>query len=144
MMSSEDLVSLILGEIPPDGDGALRYDSRRNLYELTFPPSMRWETQTFWIHPETLKVVEASKTDIFTREETRVSYNKFRKTDSVIFPTEIEIEAPGENSRIGLSFRKIEINPPLSLDLFRLSIPPGVEVVEMEDPTGLFPPALSE
>jgi len=139
-MGSEELVSLILGEIPLHGDASICYDSRRRLYKLTFPPSTRWERQTFWIHPKTLRVVEASKTDAFKREEIRFCFSQFRKTGSVTFPREIQIEVPAIDNRIRINFRKIEINLPLPPDIFRLSIPPGVEVVEINDSMMRFPP----
>lgn len=132
-MSSEESVSLILGEIPLHEDASIRYDSGRGLFQLTFPPSAEWETQTFWIEPETLRVVEITKTRALTGEEIRVSFSQFRKTGSVAFPKEIQIELSGGDNRIGLNFREIEIDLPLPQGLFSLSIPPGVEVVEIED-----------
>ena len=140
-MGSEELVSLILGEIPLRGDATINYDSRRGLYRLTFPPSARWETETFWIDPKTLRVLEISKTDPLGREEIRILFGPFRKRGSVTFPTKIQIELPTVDNRIRLNFRKVEINPPLSPDLFRLPIPPGIEVVEIDDSMGRFPSA---
>lgn len=132
-MSSQELISLILGEIPPRQDGSISYDPRRRLYRLAIPPSRRWETQTFWIEPKTLRVVEVSSTDRFGRDEIRVFFSQFRKTGSFTFPREIRIDVPVSNDRIQLGFRKIEINPFLPSDLFRLSVPPGVEVVEISE-----------
>jgi hypothetical protein len=131
--SSEELVSLILGEIPPHGDPSVSYDSDRALYRLMFPASANWKTQTFWIDPDTLRVVDISKTDAFTGEEIHCHFSRFRRKGSVIFPMEIQIEVIGVNKRIALDFRKLEVNPPLPRDLFTLSVPRGVEVVEIRE-----------
>lgn len=139
-MSSEELVSLILGEIPLRGDSSIGYDSRRRLYVLTFPPSNRRKTETFWVDPKTLRVVEISKTDLKSGE-IRILFSRFKKAGSATFPREIEIEVPETDNRIGLNFRKVEVNPLLGPDLFRLPIPPGVEVVEIDDAGGQFPRA---
>jgi len=137
--NSEEFVSLILGSIPLREDGSLRYDAYRSLYQLTFPPSTRWETQTFWIHPKTLRVLEILKTDALNGEEIRISFGRFRKAGSVTFPMEIDIEVPAADNRIRLRFRRVEVNPSLSQDLFRLSTPPGVEIVAIDQDMGRFP-----
>jgi len=141
-LTSSEFIAFILGEIPREDRVSVEYDLHRRLYRLTFPPSTRWETQTFWIDPKTLRVVEVSKTDTVKREEIRVSFSQFRKTGSVIFPTAIQIDVPATNNRIRLDFQKMEINLPLSPDLFRLSVPPGAEMVKIDDTMGRFPPAL--
>ena len=141
-LTTREFIAFLLGEIPSEDGVSVEYDLHRRLYRLTLPPSTRWETQTFWIDPKTLRVVEVSKTDSFKREEIRVSFSHFRKTGSLIFPTEIQIDVPAANNRIRLNFQKIEINLPLSPDLFRLSIPPGVEMVKIHDGMGRFPLAL--
>ncbi len=143
-MSSQALISLILREIPSREDGSISYDPQRRHYRLTIPPSSRWATQTFWIEPKTLRIIEVSSTDVLSGDEIRIFFSQFRKTGSLNFPREIRIDVPAINNRIRLRFQKIEINPLLPSDLFRLSVPPGVEVVEIAEsasrPTESHPP----
>ena len=134
-ISSEALVSLLLGDIPPEGAVSMGYDSGKGLYRLAFPPSTEWMTQNYWIHPKTLKVLEMSKT-ILEGEEIRVVFNGFKKTGSVQFPREIALEVPGARNRIRLDLHTIEINPSLPPDLFALSPPIGAEVLEINGPSG--------
>jgi hypothetical protein len=141
-IGSEALVSLILGRIPTTGDGSIRYDANRGLYRVSFPPSIRWKMQDFWIHPRTLRVIEIAKKDAMSGEAIRVSFSRVRKVQSVDFPTGIEIGIAEVNSLITLRFRKLEINPSFAPDLFRLAIPPGVEVVELDHVIGRQPSAL--
>ncbi|MBW2120749.1 MAG: DUF4292 domain-containing protein [Deltaproteobacteria bacterium] len=131
-MESEALVSMFFGEIPYREAGSIAYAHERGLFRLNFPRSPQWEAQTFWIHPKTLRVVEVSKID-HMGQEIRISFKRFRKTRSVAFPREIEIEASGSGSLIRLDFRKVTINVPLPEELFRLPVPPGAEVVEMDE-----------
>jgi hypothetical protein len=132
-LSSEEFVSLILGEVPPHGDARISYHSDRRLYQLIFPRSTRWEREVFWVDPKNLRVVEISKTDAVRGREIRVSFSRFTKKSSTTVPMEIQIEIPGIQSQMGLSFRKVEINRHLAPELFRLSVPGGVEVVDLED-----------
>ena len=141
-IGSEAFVSLILGKIPTTGDGSIRYDSNRGLYQVTFPPSIRWRMQTFWIHPRTLRVVEITKRDALTGKEIRIWFSRVRKVQSVDFPMGIEIGITEVNSLIKLRFRTLEINPSFAPDLFRLTIPPGVEVVELNQAIKRPPSAL--
>jgi hypothetical protein len=132
-LTGHEFVSLFLGEIPDRMDGFVRYDPQKGLHRLTFPPSSRWAAETFWIDPKTLRAVEISKIDASTGHEIRMCFNRFRRKESVMFPGEVAIELPGPESRVRFVFRKTEINPPLPPDLFRLTIPPGVEIVEIDD-----------
>ena len=139
-MNSDEFVSMILADVPLREDASLRYDAAKRLYELTFPPSTRWRTETFWVHSKTLRVLEILKIDAFSGEEIRISFSRFRRTDSVTFPGEIEIEVPAARNRVRLKFSSIAVNVPLPPELFRLSHPPGVEVVDMDhDVSRLFP-----
>ena len=135
-LTGQEFVSLFLGAIPDRTDGFVRYDSQRGVHRLTFPPSSRWEAETFWIDPNTLRPVEISKIDASTGHEIRISFNRFQRKESMMLPGEVVIELPGPENRVRFVFRKTEINPPLSPDLFRLTIPPGVEVVEIDDMHG--------
>ncbi len=141
-LSSREFIASILGELPDQSHVLARYDPHRRLYELTFAASARWERETFWIHPKTLKVVEVSKTDALRGGVVRISFSQFRKIGSVSFPMEIQIEEAGANNRIRFNFRKIEINIPLSRELFELSVPPGVEIVEIDERMRLYAPTL--
>lgn len=132
-VTSKEFIAFIFGEMPDQDNVSPQYDPHRGLYQVTFPPSTRWESQIFWIHPKTLKVVEVSKTDGFEGDLIRVSFSKFRKIDSMTFPRRIQIEVPGNNNRIQFNFSKVEVNLPLPQELFRLSIPPGAEVVEIDE-----------
>lgn len=134
-VTSREFIAFVFGEIPEQDHLRARYDPRRRLYELDFPPSTRWKSQTFWIHPKTSRVVEISKKSVreSEKETIRVSFSRFRKTGSMTFPTEVEIEVSGANNRIRFNFRKIEINPPLPREPFRLPIPPGAEVVTIDE-----------
>jgi hypothetical protein len=131
-LTGREFIALIFGDIPKENHVAIKYDSHRHLYRIDFSPSTRWTEQTFWIDPKTLRVVEIAKTDAVKGDEIRVSFSQFRKTTSGTFPTEIGIQLPAVNSRIQLSLRKIEINPPLNRELFHLSVPPGAEVLEID------------
>lgn len=137
-LTGEEFVALFLGEIPDRMDGFVRYDPQRNLHRLTFPPSSRWAAETFWIDPKTLRPVEISKIDASTGHEIRFFFNRFRQKESVMFPKEVAVELPGPESRVRFVFRKTEINPTLPPGLFRLAIPPGVEIVDI-DHTDRFP-----
>jgi hypothetical protein len=139
-LTSREFIAFVFGEIPSQEYLSARYDPARRLYQLTFPPSTRWESQTFWIHPKTLRIVEASKTAASEGEVIRIFFSRFRKVGAMNFPAEILLEVSGIGSRIKLDFRKIEVNPSLSPELFRLSVPPGVEVVEITDEVGPFTP----
>lgn len=132
-INSREFVALLLGEMPSQEQVLARYDAHRRLYELTFPPSIRWESQTFWIHPKTLRVKEVSKIGAATGEVIRVSFSRFRRSGHAAFPREVKIEVPGAENRIRFSFQTIDINPRLPRELFRLTIPRGAEVVEIED-----------
>jgi hypothetical protein len=143
-MSSEEFVSLILGEIPRCRSAVMGYDLSRRLFTLTFPPSSRWERETYWVHPETLRVVAISKADASKREAFRVVFSRFKKAGSRTFPMLIQIEAPGDENRIELYFRTTEINASLPRDLFSLAVPPGLEVVDMDETIQQSPLAFPE
>jgi hypothetical protein len=137
-INSEALVSLVLADMPSVEEVSMDYDSGKGLYRLAFPPSAQWMVQTYWIHPKTLRVVEMSKTLALEGEEIRVFFREFRKTGSVRFPREIEIEVPGASNRIRIDLHEIDINPSLPPDLFVLTPPAGVEVLEIDDSCGSF------
>ncbi len=132
-LTSVEFIEFIFGEMPNQDQVSARYDPHRRFYQLTFGPSNRWDSQTFWIHPKTLRVVEVSKRDASTGDVIQISFDRFKGRGSTSFPREVKIEVPGDTGRIRFSFQKIDINPPLPRDLFRLLIPPGITVVEIED-----------
>ncbi len=134
-VTSREFIALVFGEIPEEDHLWARYDPGRRLYELDFPPSARWTRQTFWIQPKTSRVVEIFKKGVreSEKETIRISFGRFRKAGSMTFPTQVEIEASGADNRIRFNFRKIEINPPLPREPFRLPVPPGAEVVTIEE-----------
>lgn len=136
-MTSRDLISLILGEVPAAGDPLIDYDSRRDLFRLVFLHSVPWDKQIFWVEPERLTIVEVLKTNTSTGRQIRAVFGRFRKTGSVDFPWEIRVEIPGLGNWIKIKFREVEINVPFSEDLFRLSPPPGMSAVEIGASNGV-------
>ncbi len=132
-LTGVEFIEFIFGEMPDQDQVSARYDPHRRFYQLTFGPSNRWDSQTFWIHPKTLRVVEISKTDASTGDVIQISFDRFKGVGSKSFPREVKIEIPRDTGRIRFIFQKIEINPLLPRELFRLLVPPGVAVREIED-----------
>jgi hypothetical protein len=137
-LTSQEFVSLFVGKLPDRMDGSVSYDPERGLHRLVFPPSSRWHAEMFWIHPRTWRVVEICKTDAMTGREIRVSFNRFQRKGSVVFPREITLTLDRPDDRVQFVFRNTEINPALPPELFRLTVPPGIEVVELGDDMARF------
>ncbi len=65
---------------------------------------------------------------------TDVRYNAYKEYDGINFPSDIDIWRPQEEYSIGLIMVKMTINQPLNDSQFTLEQPPGVQVVQLDNP----------
>ncbi len=65
---------------------------------------------------------------------TDVTYQVYRDYNGVSFPTVIEIDRPEEEYSIRLTVEKLVINEPIRDDQFALQLPPGSQLVDLDQP----------
>jgi outer membrane lipoprotein-sorting protein len=92
----------------------------------------------------TLRVVHISRDnllpwrqDIYNADgkvETQVSYSNYKKFGDIDFPTTIDIQRPLDELGLTITITKATFNQPLPDDQFKLDIPEGTNVTNMDDP----------
>ena len=91
---------------------------------------------------EPVRVIHFSRVDLLPFQqdiydgkgtlETRAIYSQYRTFGTMQFPTEITIERPLDLYKIHLSVQKLEVNIPLEDDQFRLKVPSGYSVQNLD------------
>jgi len=128
-MDATEVVGLLAGDPPLIiyAKAALDWDESEGRYLLTLSNSR--ELQKIYIHPRLLR-----PTRIVCKVEGRLfyrlDYDDFESSSSV--PRKIGFEMPGEDIKLRLRIREIEINPGLGDDLFELTPPEGTPIEPVE------------
>ncbi|MBN1503655.1 MAG: DUF4292 domain-containing protein [Candidatus Eisenbacteria bacterium] len=60
------------------------------------------------------------------RSELTAVYSDYKRTADGVFPHRIAVEFPGLGADLNLSFDRVQVNPAIPADAFRMSIPDGV------------------
>jgi hypothetical protein len=92
----------------------------------------------------TLHVVHIDRTnllpyrqDIYNAEgkvATQAFYYNYQKFGEVNFPSKVEIQRPLDELSLTITINKATFNQPLLEDQFKLDIPEGISVTDMDDP----------
>jgi len=64
-----------------------------------------------------------------TAYEVSAAYSDYRKTGKGVFPHRIAVEFPGLGVSLNLSFDRVEVNPSIPAETFRVSVPDGVNIL---------------
>lgn len=92
----------------------------------------------------TLRVVHIDRTnllpyrqDIYNEDgkvATHADYSNYQKFGDIDFPTKIVIQRPLDELSLTITITKAIFNQPLDEDQFKLDIPEGISVTDMDDP----------
>ena len=92
----------------------------------------------------TLRVLHTSRVDLLPyrqdiynadgKVQTQTSYSNYQKFGDIDFPTKIVIQRPLDELGMTITVSKASFNQPLAADEFKLDIPDGIPVTNMDDP----------
>ncbi len=135
-LSVAELIDVLLGctPLPPAGDvqPELAYLEAEHNYLLQFCPDANLCSYKIWFHPYWLY----GQRMLHAAEPTRtwqVNWGNFKQIADVYLPTDIKVERVDQVSRVELQYEKPVINEPIPLEKFQLELPPGLEVVLLEN-----------
>jgi hypothetical protein len=93
-----------------------------------FPPDLLWKT-LLGVKGEFVR--DADEEGEIEGGEMKIEYEEFRDVNGRRVPWKIAYHLPEEGFTFRLTFRTIEIDPPLTEDLFDQDLPPETEVREV-------------
>jgi hypothetical protein len=88
--------------------------------------------QRLKISLENLTVVESETYEQGGELVISVQFGDYEMIGEVLFPKRISIFMPHDETRVRISYKKLEILSEISSDEFRLTAPEGVEVVPLK------------
>jgi hypothetical protein len=131
-----ELVDILLGctPLPPSGDikPQLTYLNTEHNYLLRFCSANNLCSHEILLHPYWFyaeKMLHAAG----PTATWRVDWGNYQQLADIQLPTDIKMERMDESSRIELQYDKPVINEAITQDKFQLELPPGLEVVLLEN-----------
>lgn len=130
----EELVPLVLGRMPliDYDDGEVSCEEADGFYTLEMSTQDGSVVQLLKISVENLTVVESATYERGGVLIRSVQFGDHEMIGDVLFPKSISIFIPHDETRVVISYKKLEILPEISSDEFRLTPPQGVEVVPLK------------
>jgi hypothetical protein len=133
-LSVADVVNLLLGTPPPrvGRNEVVSFDPEMKAIEL-------WReidsgAQVVWFNGM-LRATAVEERDNEGRVRWRARFEDFAPNQADL-PQRVEIEIPPQNQHLAIDLQDPEINPTLTESIFRLSTPPGVAEVHLDDTAG--------
>jgi hypothetical protein len=127
------LIPLMVGELGWSDDERLAaYYSQKDKAYIVKEDAPEGSRRIFWIDPFHFAPLRATELDKLRNPQWEVLFAKFRKRNGVHFPTDIDFRIPPSERRIRMHLLEWEINPSLEKGIFRLDVPKGVEIIDME------------
>lgn len=125
-----DLVAIMLGRAPRIASSAasLKLDDSRGAYLVSLEGNGL--QQRLWIDPKTHRV---RRSEVRGPKAYELSFDDFEGFASTEFPRQTSLNVPGENTRLELKYRDLELNPRLDASLFDLAPPSGMAVIEVDE-----------
>ena len=111
-------------------------DGRRSFYVFEFVDSAGDEPhviEKLWIDRRDLRVSRKESFGPQGTRETDVSYDLYREVEGISFPGRILIERPSEDYSLEISFDSTQLNMPIEESAFVVPVPPGAELIEIND-----------
>jgi len=120
-----DLVAFVFGQLPDvkTGPEKVTCSSDGDLFLLTVPGEMG--ASKVWIKPGEDRVVKSEFYDTDGDMTLTTRFTGFKRLGEELFPYGVDIHLPEESTWITLSYETVELNPPLSEDLFQFVPPSG-------------------
>lgn len=137
-----ELAALLLGKAPraqPSEPPALAID--RNLLKLTL--ASRERTDELWVSPESDRVESARLGPPLSAE---LSFEEWTSSNGVRAPRRIKLTRAADALELELAWKDVELNGAADASLFALTVPEGVEVIELDgrgEETALKPGAVA-
>jgi len=127
------LIPLIVGEVDWSDDERLatHYSQKDKAY-IVKEDTPEGSRRIFWIDPFHFAPLRATELDKLRNPRWEVLFANFRKRNGIHFPMDIEFRIPPSQRRIRMHLLEWEINPSLGEGTFRLDVPKGVEIIDMD------------
>ena len=127
------LIPLIVGDVGWSDDErlAIHYSQKDRAY-IVKEDTPEGSRRIFWIDPLHFAPLRATELDKLRNPRWEVLFANFRKRKGIHFPMDIEFRIPPSERRIRMHLLEWEINPPLGEGTFRLDVPKGVEIIDMD------------
>ena len=133
-LSIDELVSIFLGRMPliDYDDGQVSCEEGDGFYSLQFFSDDGSEKQLVKVSADNLTVVESATYEQGGSLISSVHFGDHEMIGEVFFPKRISVFIPHDETRVEISYKKLEILPEISPDVFRLTAPEGIEVVALK------------
>ena len=133
-LSMDELVSIVLGRMPliDYDDGQVSCEEGDGFYHVQLFTEDRSEKQLVKVSVENLAIVESATYEQGGSLISSMRFGDHEMIGDVLFPKRISVFIPDDETRVVISYKKLEILPDISSDEFRLTAPKGVEVVPLK------------
>jgi outer membrane lipoprotein-sorting protein len=130
----EELVPIVLGRMPliDYDDGKVSCEEAEGFYSLQLSAKDGSVLQLLKVSVDNLAVVESATYEPGGTLIISVQFGDYEMIGDVFFPKRISIFMPRDETRVMISYKKLEILPEISFDEFRLTAPQGVEVIPLK------------
>jgi outer membrane lipoprotein-sorting protein len=133
-LSIDELVPIFLGRMPliDYDDGKVSCEEGDGFYSLQLLTEDRSEKQLLKVSADNLTVMESKTYKQGGELIISVQFGDYEMIGDVLFPKRISVFIPHDETRVVISYKKLEILPEISPDAFRLTAPQGIEVVPLK------------
>ena len=133
-LSMDELVSIFLGRKPliDYDDGQVSCEEGDGFYRLQLLTEDKSEKQLLKVRADNLTVVESATYEEGGSLISSVDFGDHEMIGDALFPKRIDVFIPHDETRVVISYKKLEILPEISPDTFRLTAPQGIEVVPLK------------
>jgi len=133
-----EVVGLLLGTPVAKRDvdrATVDYEAATGLWRVTSPLE-GGGVEHLWVEAESLRPLRCEVVAANGVRRYDATFGEHRTIDDVTVPLRVTLSAPSSEIVIALSYSDIELNPPLSEELFRFEPPAGATRVDLDATAG--------